>query len=352
MDYKNLKIKGVKYNFEPRLLSLIVTDECTAARTNCCFNCSPKKGKTMTIEDMKYYIKKSIKEFKEIKVIVLTGGELFLLGIKSLVEIISYIKSLKLNSRIVSNAFWATTPKKTKGFITHLVEAGLNEINFSTGEEHQKFVKIENIINACIESVKVNLQVAVNIESHPNSNFNLTNLFDHKLFKEFFSVQENIDKIKIVKGSWMSFNNECNTNKCVENKFEPLKKNNFGCDSIFTTFSIFPSGETRSCCGLTVSKIKEFTLGNAKICNIRYLYESQYNNFINLWLKIEGPFKIMEYLSTKEPKINNFTFEHTCQICNYLFNNKMIRGLISKYYIEKIPEVLFKYHIQKRFKNI
>jgi len=351
MDSETSKVKGIKYNFEPRALSLIVTNECTAACTNCCFNCSPKKGTTMSIDDIKYYIKIGVESFKDIQLIVLTGGEPFLLGIISLIEIVTYIKNLNLRSRIVTNAFWAS-PKRAKNYVSALVAAGLNEINFSTGDEHQKFVKVENIINACIESVKSNLDVAVNIESHEKSHFNNKTLSKHKLFKEFFFTEENINKIKIINGMWSSLDNELYSYKNNKNVKDLQKEYMRGCNSIFSSFSILPSGEMAACCGLTISKNEYLKLGNVKTSNIKSLFENQYLYFINLWLKIEGPYKILEYLATKEPKIKELPLNHSCQICNCLFNNEILKEAVSKYYIEKIPEVFFKYQIQRHVNNI
>jgi len=131
-----------------------------------------------------------------------------------------------------------------------------------------------------------------------------------------------------------------------------LKESKKGCNSIFSSFAIFPTGEMAACCGLSVSQIEHFKLGNIKTNNVKSLYESQYKAFINLWIRIDGPYKILEYLTVKEPKIKKFSINHSCQMCNYLFNNEMIRDVISKYYAEKIPEILFKYHIQKKLQNI
>ena len=350
MSNRILKIKDIKYCFEPTMIGLIVTDECTASCNNCCFNCSPKKGISMSLEDMKYYVNSGIENFKEIKTVVLTGGEPFLLGIKQLKDIINHINKLNLRSRIVTNGFWATH-SKTKEYICELVASGLNEINFSTGDEHQKFVNIENIINACIESVKSGLTVAVNIESHEKSCFNINTLFENSLFKEFFSNQENINKIKIVSGIWSSLNEDSNSYDYNLNNMELLKKRKKGCNSIFKSISILPSGEMTVCCGLTVTKIAHFKLGNVKTDNMKTLYETQYNCFINLWLKMEGPYNILEYLALKEPRIKELHVNHSCQACNYLFNNEFVKETISKYYIEKIPEVLFKYQIQKKLNN-
>lgn len=346
-----MKIKEIKYKIEPNIVSLIVTDECTASCTNCCFNCSPKKGTSMTTEEAKQYIQNGFDAFKTLKLVVLTGGEPFLLGINSLSKIIEYAKSLNLQSRIVSNAFWANTPERTAEYINTLVRVGLREINFSTGFEHQKYVNADNIVNACIESVKANLTVVVNVEYHDNSDFNSLCFLEDKRYKEFFSNKENANKIKIIKSLWSSLDDK-NETEYNKDGVELLNNITKGCNSIFKSYSVFPNGDLAACCGLTVSKIEHFKLGNLKKEDIKSLYENQYSSFINLWLKIEGSYKILEYLETKEPEIKKLPRNHMCQACNYLFNNQIVREAVSKYYIEKIPEVLFKYQINKKLKNL
>jgi sulfatase maturation enzyme AslB (radical SAM superfamily) len=348
---ERLKIKEIKYAIEPNVVSLVVTDECTAACTDCCFNCSPRKGTSMTTKEAKLYIQNGFDTFKTLKLVVLTGGEPFLLGINFLSEIIGYANNLKLHTRIVSNAFWANTPKKTANYVNILARAGLNEINFSTGFEHQKYVKANNIVNACIESVKANLTVVVNMEFHGNDNFYSLSFLEDKRYKEFFSNKENACKIKIIKSLWSSSDSK-NTTEYDKNEIELLKNINRGCNSILNSYSIFPNGDLMACCGLTVSKIKHLNLGNLKEGNLKSLYENQYRSFINLWLKIDGPYKILEYLSTKETQIKELSVNHMCQACNYLFNNQIVRETVSKYYIEKIPEILFKYQVNKQLKNL
>ena len=347
-----LRIKEIKYHIEPNAVSLIVTDECTAACTNCCFNCSPRKGTSMSADEAKEYIKNSVDAFKSLKLVVLTGGEPFLLGINFLTEVIGYAKSLNLHTRIVSNAFWATTPQKTAKYINALVKAGLDEINFSTGDEHQKYVKIENIVNACIESVKSNLMVAVNVESHAGSNFKNMALLENTQYKDFFSNKKNAEKIKIINGLWSSLDRNYEAFEYNKNEIELLKNMKKGCDSIFNIYSVFPNGDLAACCGLTVAKMDHLQLGNLKKMDLKLLYENQYRYFINLWIRIEGPYKIIEFLTSKEPELGKLPLNHVCQVCNYLFNNEKVVAAVSKYYVEKIPEVFFKYQVNQQLKNL
>jgi hypothetical protein len=101
-----------------------------------------------------------------------------------------------------------------------------------------------------------------------------------------------------------------------------------------------------------VNNINELNLGNVHAENIKTLYENQYKNFINLWLRVEGAYKIFDFLISKEPKLKTMELNHACQACSLLFNNELARNTLLENYKEKIPEILFKYNINKKLKII
>ncbi len=50
-------------------------------------------------------------------------------------------------SRVVSNGFWATSYEAAIKKLAPLVNAGLTELNISTGDNHQVYVPFENVVN-------------------------------------------------------------------------------------------------------------------------------------------------------------------------------------------------------------
>jgi len=90
----------------------------------------------MSLSEMKNYLDSSLEYYSSsLKMLVLTGGEPFLLG-GSLDDIIEYATKKGLKTRVVTNAFWATSFEKSYDRLTKLWNRGLTEINFSTGDEH------------------------------------------------------------------------------------------------------------------------------------------------------------------------------------------------------------------------
>lgn len=350
--YKELKIKEIKYEIPPKGVTLIVTNQCTAACSSCCFQCSPKKDEKMDIETAKEYIVNTVESFESISLLVISGGEPFLLGIEFLSSLIEFAKKQNLHTRIVTNGFWAKSLDESKKVLSVLKNSGLNELNLSTGDEHQEFVSIDKVVNASIESVKLGITTVINVESHTNSQFEPQSLYNNKQFYDFFIQNKNMDKLKIICGLWSSLDFAHEKYDYDENKLKILQESKMGCDSIYNTFSIFPDGKMTSCCGLTVNNINELNLGNVHAENIKTLYENQYKNFINLWLRVEGAYKIFDFLISKEPKLKTMELNHACQACSLLFNNELARNTLLENYKEKIPEILFKYNINKKLKII
>ena len=97
----------------------------------------------MDYDTITKYIDEALDEYPTIQVLVLTGGECFLLG-DTLVRIIQYATYKGLKTRVVTNGYWANTYESAFNRLKPLVNAGLYEINFSTGDEHAEFVSPEN----------------------------------------------------------------------------------------------------------------------------------------------------------------------------------------------------------------
>lgn len=144
----------------PRTLSISTTYKCTASCNNCCIRCTPNVKQLLDFDSIKSIIDEVLHTFDSVEVVIFTGGESFLLG-DSLVKAVKYVKEQRLLSRVVTNAYWAVSYDKAISTLRPLVEAGLTEINYSTGDDHQAFVPIQNIVNATLAANDLNLKTIV-----------------------------------------------------------------------------------------------------------------------------------------------------------------------------------------------
>ncbi len=234
----------------PTMLSFITTNKCTAACRNCCFKCNPKNNERLSLEVIKKHIDTALSSFTSIKVLILTGGECFTLG-DDLFSVIDYGAKKGLITRVVSNAYWAMTFKRTYNMISKLKQSGLSELNVSTGDEHLEWISLDNIVNVIIASIKLNFTVVINIESSELKNFNKQMLLNDIRLKKYDI--DNCDNVHIFNGRWIYFNNE---------KKENVKKKNVlvsnishkRCTSLFSTLTINSNNTVIACCGITSLK--------------------------------------------------------------------------------------------------
>lgn len=147
----------------PNILSFITTYKCTSACYNCCFQCNPKRKKRLSFLEVKNHIDVICNTFPSIKVAVFTGGECFLLG-SDLIKMVEHAKSRSLVTRVVTNGYWARTYEAAKEQLSVLRKSGLNEINFSTGDDHCKYVPLDYISNGCRSSIDMGLTTVVNVK--------------------------------------------------------------------------------------------------------------------------------------------------------------------------------------------
>jgi len=209
----------------PEIVTLLTTFKCTAKCRNCCFQCSPKVEKKMTLDEMKSWLEKCFVAFPSIKMVVFSGGECTLLG-DSLKEILAYVSQKGKLTRIVTNGWWAQNANVAEEYVRKLKQAGLNEINFSSGDEHQEWIPFERVRNAAVASINNGLGCAINLETHDDTKFDFKKYLqcDNEFASLCTGIVSSKRKIVIEHGIWASMHetDEHNTyNSWLQNEVFP-----------------------------------------------------------------------------------------------------------------------------------
>lgn len=324
----------IKRILEPKILSLVTTDKCTSACKNCCFKCNQRLAQTMSLDKIKFWIDESTNTFSDIISCVFTGGECTLLG-KDLCEAIKYSHSKHLKNRIVSNGHWATSESDAVKYLSKLKESGLDELNLSTGDEHQKWVPYERIVYACTAAANLGIFTAVNIENTPKSLFNSTVMLNDDRVSELIKSR----RIVIKDSLWIDFNkseDNTSTNTCALNEGP--------CTNIFNTITISPQSHLLACCGITCRESRYLDLGDALKYPIGRLYDEQFDDLLKLWLYTHGPKDIYTFLC-KEKGItdNSCKYPHICSLCHHIMDDDSNMTIIKSNVSNILPTVMFKF---------
>jgi pyruvate-formate lyase-activating enzyme len=336
----------------PGTLTLITTYTCTAACRECCFECTPKVEGKLSLDDLLTAIDQGVEQFPSLKMAVFTGGECFLLG-RNLDSAIAHASSLGLRTRCVSNGYWARTPDVAAARVKRLGDAGLTELNISTGDEHQEWVPFESVVNGALASAAAGIRTVVVIEGKENAAFTPQEVAANRRIVEFLKSHPNRHLLNFIRNVWIPFHEDTGITQpgdVYRRADNPEKLH--GCDNILDNLVITPHRKVASCCGLTFEHIPEMKLGTLGQESLRTYYDNQLQDFLKIWLWVEGPENILLFAASKDPQIEyDNMYTHTCQACAVLHLDPRIRNVLRQHYHEKVSEVMFRYFMKRELKR-
>lgn len=339
----------------PQIVSMLPTYRCTAACENCCFDSNPQVKGQIPLERILKYVDEAA-ALETVKLFVLSGGEAFLLG-KNLEVIIERATSLGLQTRIVTNGYWATRYENAVKRLSGLWAAGLRELNLSTGDYHEKFVPLERVIYGAKAAIDLGMNVVIMVESFDNSSISSENLENHPLFQEIRGDGEKDSRLSIIQSPWMTRGESQHGNNeryvkagdyIVPNSENLVNRQNLsarrGCTSVLNTLTITPYERVGACCGLPREEIPELDIGSAREEGLEKCYETGRNDFLKMWLAIEGPEHILAWASENDPTIEwENLYGHQCDACRAVYQNPKVATVIKEHYREKLPDVLLQF---------
>lgn len=323
----------------PRVLSVMPTFQCTAACTHCGTMSTPRVKTTLDTDVMM----KTIAEAADngFGLVVFTGGEPTLVG-ERLLAAIGLAKSLGLLTRVVTNCHWATDDEESDRYVSVLREHGLDEINFSTGDQHARFVPLENVLRAVRAAVHHSYAPAVMVETVATRAVTKESIEAHPHYQETRELYPG-KPVKINESPWMPLKPKRITD------YPPgmaIDRTNLasctGCDSILQTTTLQADGTFGSCCGLGMRLIPELQLGKAGETPLAAAVKDGEEDLLKRWIRAEGPERILAWAAEHDPAIEwEGMYAHRCQACLRLYQDPAVRSVVREHYQEKVPDVLF-----------
>jgi pyruvate-formate lyase-activating enzyme len=322
-----------------KTLSLMPTFRCTAACTHCGTLSSPANKTTLSHDVLEDAIRQAAGN--GYGVVVFTGGEPTLIGPR-LESAIRLAKSLGLLTRIVTNGWWARTPIRAKKKIAELIDAGLDEINFSTGDQHVRFVPLRVVVQGIRAAVEGGLGVAVMIECTMQRVVTKQSIEAHPEMRALVSDRPNA-QIIIHESPWMPLDpNEIQEypKGVAINRFNLASRQ--GCDSVLGTTTVEADGTIGACCGIGMRLVPELQMGNIANTSLAEAARRAEMDFLKRWVRIEGPERILQWASSYDPSIQwENLYAHRCQACIRMYQDPRVRRVITEHHLEKLPDVVF-----------
>jgi hypothetical protein len=346
-------VKSQKF-IQQRGLTLMLTYRCNAQCQDCGTFSSPHDKNDISLEAALSVLDWA-KDCRMSRV-VFTGGEATLRW-DDLIKCISHARTLGMATRLVTNGQWAATRKDAESGITELINAGLGEINFSTGDEHIRFIPLDHILNGIAASIRAHLITALMFEFRLESKVNELELLEKiqalaspKIIQEYFIF---------LRSPWMPIRPD-DIERYPEGVY--ANKNNIalrqGCESALSDYTVQGSGRIAACCGLGMRSVPELQVGNvtmpAETDNplSTAIREAENDLFLYAIHKI-GPEKILAWAAGKDSSIvwENM-YAHRCQACMRLYKDPRVKQVIVDHMQELIADVIYGGYVLRHFEKL
>lgn len=313
--------------FEAKTLSLMPTWQCTASCLNCGTYSTPRNKTRLGAAELIDAIELACKE--GFSVVVFTGGEATLRW-DELLKAIRHAKELGLTTRLVTNGWWAHSAYAARTRLEKLNAAGLDEINFSTGDEHSRFVSIRTLIEGIACSIEIGFQPVVMIEVTAKAKLTREYLINTELFVK--RLASNAANVKFLESPWMPLDPST-----VEDYPEGMTANRLnlssktGCESLFSTYTVQANGRIGQCCGLGLQSVdalqpETFESGLSSFLRMQAVGEL---DIVKLLVRQIGPEKVLDRASNFDPRIKwENMYAHKCQACLRVFNDQAVLDAI------------------------
>jgi hypothetical protein len=334
---------------KPRILSLMPTYRCTAACTSCGTLSSPHAKARLTPDQVRSAIEQAADA--GIELVVFTGGEATLEPV-SLFEGLTQAAGLGMKTRLVTNAHWAATEGNATTFVERLRGAGLGEINYSTGDQHARFVPVEHVLYATRSALAAGFTPAIMVETTAAARVTSEVLEKHPYQVATRCLYPG-RVIKFHDSPWMPLNSrKAGTypeGMAIDSSNVARTR---GCDSVLQTTTVQADGAIGACCGLGMRLIPELNLGHIDSTSIAAATETAEDDLLKRWIRLEGPERILAWAAGKDPSIKwEGMYAHRCQACLRLYKDPAVRDIIADHHLEKMPDLLFGEYLLYQFEN-
>lgn len=320
----------------PQTFTLITTHRCTASCDHCCFSCTPKVPDAIPFERMETLIDEAA-ELPSMKVVVFSGGECFLLGEK-LDRLIRRVRGHGLLTRAVTNGYWAINRDVAERRVARLVEAGLNEINFSTGSMHARDVPIQRIVHGARATTLAGITTIVNAEIFEGNDFPIDEILHHPDLEPLIVE----GRLVVNRNVWIPADGQATLTHKPE--FSRFNGRQAGCTTALGVLAVTPRQSLVACCGLHLERIPDLHLGSVADRTVSQILNQTPDDFLKIWIHVEGPERVLEFVKEKLPTYELPTQAvHPCTTCLHLYRDETAKAVLREHYREKVDAIMMTY---------
>ena len=327
-------------------LTFLVTDRCNIACDFCAPGCGPHRRARLTAAQM-IQIFDRLSSTGFVPLVVFTGGEPMLYK-KDVIETIQHVSAGGLTAtRIVTNAFWASTAADANRILEELQAAGLTEINYSVDDFHQEHIPAIRIRYATEAALKVGIPVLLAHKTYPASKTD-RQYYERLLGREIAEldpsdmVQKEVPELSFSSGYTVPIGRGSENIKLEKwiPADTPRRHWEGPCREVLSTIQVSAEGQLSPCCGLVDGDLGAFYAGNVFENDLLDVLDRANRSVLYNWLALEGPSGIMDYIRSQDSTISfQGMYVQNCQICQEIFSDQRKLAVVTQG-LQPMAEVL------------
>jgi hypothetical protein len=297
-------------------VGLLLTERCNIACCHCWFNSGPDKKATMTLQEARGYIDQA-REVPTVEWISFTGGEPFLLP-EMLLQLVGYASERGLRTECVTNCFWAETEERADAVLGGLVETGLDVVNISCDDFHQRYIPLDRVRNCYRVARSLGLKTVIMCVPSRSSALRIGGIAEMLGDEGIHILGEGEPEAPV-------------SALAVETGFVPVGRAasipreewlvgespvEGPCRTVLRDIGIAPGGRVLPCCSVA-SLVEDVTLGNARKIRLANLIEKAGRHPVFKALTTIGPAGLAERLGILEKG----HYVSRCHLCYEVLTN-------------------------------
>jgi MoaA/NifB/PqqE/SkfB family radical SAM enzyme len=303
-------------------VGLLITERCNIECSHCWFESGPERMGRMTLEEASSYIDQA-REIPTVEWISFTGGEPFLLP-DMLKDLIGYASDRGLRTECVTNCFWAESEERALGLLQRLEGAGLDAINISADDFHQRHIPFERVKNCYSAASRLGLKTVIMCAAARSSSLRIKDVIQGLGDEGIHDIRDGKPRTPV-------------SALAVETGFVPVGRASdipeeewlIGdgpvegpCGDFLRDIGISPSGDVLPCCS-AAGIVEGAILGNAKERKLTEIIEEAIDYPLFWTLSTEGPYTLAERLG-----LMNKGYVNRCHLCHVVLTDPRLPQIL------------------------
>lgn len=292
----------------PTSVSVFLDYQCNFACDHCSVGSSPETKFEMP-DDLRQDVFDELETLDTLQLVCFTGGECTLHKEK-LLEGIERCSEAGLNTRIVTNAWWANDMDNAHDMLQDLVDAGLDEINTSYDDFHTEYMDFENIVNmieASLEYDELSAVALACIIGSEDPEYDLERM-ETAIEERVGRPVGEIGKLHTLEDAAAPMGSGIQLDP---SRYSAIKDVDIGCRDVVNTFSIHPDGSVKVCCGHAQFYRPDLTMGNLKEDSLVNVIQNSQDNLVYWLIHEVGPKRLLDRMGV-DPPVEYTGICHAC----------------------------------------